>query len=74
MPSQIDFIGFDNYRRMFNNEPLFWISLGNTLFYVAISVPLIRVGAVGIALLMNQKILGIRFLERCITFLRFFPE
>lgn len=52
----------------------FWISLGNTLFYVAISVPLTIVGAVGIALLMNQKILGIRFLERYITFLRFFPE
>lgn len=59
--SQMDFIGFDNYRRMFTNDRLFWISLGNTLYYVAISVPLTIIGAIVIALLMNQKIPGIRF-------------
>lgn len=59
--SQMDFIGLDNYRRMFTNDRLFWISLGNTLYYVAISVPLTIIGAIVIALLMNQKIPGIRF-------------
>lgn len=59
--SQMDFIGLDNYRTMLTRDPLFWISLGNTLYYVVISVPLTIVGAIVIALLMNQKLPGIRF-------------
>ncbi len=59
--SQMDFIGFENYKRMFTRDPLFWKSLGNTLYYVVISVPATLLGAIVIALLMNQKILGIRF-------------
>lgn len=59
--SQMDFIGLDNYRRMFTRDPLFWKSLSNTLYYVIISVPASIVGAIIIALLMNQDIPGIRF-------------
>lgn len=59
--SQMDFIGFENYERMFTRDPLFWKSLGNTLYYVVISVPATLLGAIVIALLMNQKIPGIRF-------------
>lgn len=59
--SQMDFIGFENYKRMFTRDPLFWKSLGNTLYYVVISVPATLLGAIVIALLMNQKIPGIRF-------------
>lgn len=59
--SQMDFIGFENYKLMFTRDPLFWKSLGNTLYYVVISVPATLLGAIVIALLMNQKIPGIRF-------------
>lgn len=58
--SQMDFIGFANYERMLNRDPLFWISLGNTVYYVVISVPLSIVAALFISLLMNQKLPGIR--------------
>lgn len=58
--SQMDFIGISNYIRMFTNDDLFWISLGNTLFYVAISVPLTTAGAVLFAILLNQGVPGMR--------------
>ncbi|UUX33720.1 carbohydrate ABC transporter permease [Fundicoccus culcitae] len=58
--SQMDFIGLDNYQRMFQRDPLFWISLGNTIYYVVISVPLSIAAAIFISLLMNQKVKGIR--------------
>jgi len=50
------FIGFENYRNIFLNDPLFWKAMRNTLFYVAGVVPL----GVGISLLLavaiDQKI------------------
>lgn len=58
--SKMDFIGLSNYIRMFTNDSLFWISLGNTLYFVAFSVPLTTIGAVLISVLMNQKVPGMR--------------
>ena len=58
--SRMDFIGFQNYIKMFTNDNLFWISLGNTLYYVAVSVPLSVAGAVILAVLLNQGIPGLR--------------
>lgn len=58
--SRMDFVGLDNYRRMFTSDPLFWTALGNTLYYVVISVPASILAALFVALLMNQKIPGIR--------------
>ncbi len=58
--SRMDFIGLDNYIRMFTNDSLFWVSLGNTLYFVAFSVPLTTIGAVLISVLMNQKVPGMR--------------
>lgn len=58
--SQMDFIGLENYRQLFTEDPLFWVSLGNTLYYVAISVPSSIIASLFVALLMNQKIKGIR--------------
>lgn len=58
--SRMDFVGLDNYRRMFTSDPLFWTALGNTLYYVVISVPASIFAALVVALLMNQKIPGIR--------------
>nr|WP_212029800.1 sugar ABC transporter permease [Metabacillus lacus] len=59
--STLDFIGFQNYVKMFTIDDLFWTSLWNTTFYVIFSVPLTTAGAIFVAVLMNQKIKGIAF-------------
>ncbi|WP_301335734.1 carbohydrate ABC transporter permease [Bacillus sp. FJAT-27445] len=58
--SKMNFIGFDNFVRMFTIDDLFWTSLWNTLYYVVFSVPLTTIGAILIAVLLNQKILGMK--------------
>ncbi len=52
------FIGTGNYAWMFAHDPLFWKSMGNTL-YMVIGVPLGMALSLGMALLLNQKIRGI---------------
>src|SRR5687768_17464711 len=47
------FIGLENYRRLFFEEPTFWTSLGNTLYMVAVGLPVSMAISLGIALLMN---------------------
>ncbi|MCC7353631.1 MAG: sugar ABC transporter permease [Anaerolineae bacterium] len=54
-------IGIDNYRRMFFEDPVFWKSLGNTFFFVGFSVPLTMIFAIFVAMLLNQKIRGMAF-------------
>lgn len=49
-----EFIGFDNYERMFFEDPRFWKSVGVTLNYVLVAVPLKLAIALGIALLLNR--------------------
>ncbi len=58
--SQMHFTGFDNYKRMFTIDPLFWTSLYNTVYFVVFSVPLTTAGAVIVAMLLNQKMKGIK--------------
>jgi multiple sugar transport system permease protein len=47
-------VGLDNYTQMFS-DPLFWKSLGNTLYLALIGTPLAVIVALGIALLLNIK-------------------
>ncbi len=58
---------FGNFRVMLN-EPLFFKSLGNTLYYVMLSVPINIILGVLMGLLINQKVRGIR-LARTIFYL-----
>jgi len=53
-----EWVGLANYRELFR-DPLILKSLGNTLFYVVFAVPLGTVGAMMLALLLNQKVRGI---------------
>lgn len=58
MTSKMDFIGFSNYITMFTKDPVFWKSLGNTLYYVALAVPVSCICAIFLATLLNQKVKG----------------
>jgi len=53
--NKTDFVGFDNYQRMVD-DPLFAKSLRNTFLYTGLTVPLATIIALGIALLLNQRI------------------
>ncbi len=54
-------IGFNNYVRMFTNDPLFWQALKVTLGFVALSLPLKLVLGLALALLLNLKVPGMNF-------------
>lgn len=55
------YVGFENYRELAQNDPLFQQSLGVTLWFVALAVPL-RVGfALLVAHVLNFKMRGINF-------------
>ena len=53
------FVGLDNYIRIFTRDPLFWKSLKITCVYTFAYLPLDLSGGLIIALLMNQKVRGI---------------
>ena len=54
-------VGLQNYQRMFTEDDLFWRSLWNTLYMVLFGLPLGLAAALGIALLLNQKLRGMAF-------------
>jgi multiple sugar transport system permease protein len=51
--------GFDNYVRMFTNDPKFSASMRVTMFFVVFSVPLKLAFALGVALLLNRGMKGL---------------
>lgn len=61
LPIPPAFTGFDNYRAIFS-DPLFYIALKNSLLYLLI-VPVIQIGALIIAVLLNRKAPGIYFMR-----------
>ena len=56
----ISFTGLDNFTRLFQ-DPLFWKSLRNTLYFAVVVVPLQSAFALLLALLVNEKIRGTNF-------------
>ena len=53
-------VGVANYRTLLHDDPLFWKSLAVTFHFALYTVPLGIVVGVGLALLLNQQIRGIR--------------
>ena len=49
------FVGLDNYLGLLQN-PLFWKTLGNTLYFVVVGVPLSVALSLGAALLLHSKL------------------
>lgn len=54
-----EWIGLQNFERMFTQDPLFWQSLRVTAVYTLGSVPLSIVFAFFLAILLNQKVRGL---------------
>lgn len=54
------YVGLANYKAL-ANDPQFRASIGHTLLYTALFVPISVVGALGLAVALNRKIHGIRF-------------
>lgn len=50
--SKIKFIGLDNFKAIFS-DPVFYQSIGNTLTYVLIGVPLLVIISMGLAIIIN---------------------
>jgi multiple sugar transport system permease protein len=61
------FVGFENYVRLLG-EPLFWKALGNTLYFVALGVPLSIGASLGAALLVNSRLARFRAFFRTVYF------
>ncbi|WP_338067935.1 carbohydrate ABC transporter permease [Bacillus salacetis] len=59
--SKMNFIGLDNYKKMFTIDEMFLTSLWNTLYFVLFSVPATTAGAILLAVLLNQKVRGMKF-------------
>mgnify|MGYP005762275997 FL=1 len=53
------FVGLENYITMFTGDPLIWKSLGITLLYAVVAVPLQLIFGFLLANLLNQKLKGI---------------
>lgn len=54
------FVGLENYMTaLTGQDELFWPSLGRTVLFVAVTVPLGVAGSLGMALLLNQTFRGI---------------
>ncbi|MFC4303961.1 carbohydrate ABC transporter permease [Cohnella boryungensis] len=60
LPGAVDyqFIGLDNFASMVN-DPIFSKSLGNTMYFVLIGVPIVTAGMLLLAMLLNFNVRGI---------------
>jgi multiple sugar transport system permease protein len=61
------FVGLENYVRLLG-EPLFWKALGNTVYFVALGVPLSIGVSLFSALLVNSRLARFRGLFRTVFF------
>ncbi|MHC5215026.1 carbohydrate ABC transporter permease [Enterococcus sp. LJL128] len=61
------FVGLNNFIKMMNNET-FWISFKNTILYTVGVVPLTLIFSLGLAILLNQKVKGMKFFRTAFFF------
>lgn len=53
-------VGFANFQKLWR-DPVFWKTLGNTVLYLVCVVPLLVTLSLGLAILVNQNLKGIRW-------------
>ncbi|MFF0232499.1 carbohydrate ABC transporter permease [Micromonospora sp. NPDC005254] len=63
-----EWTGTANFRRMWDDAS-FWAALRNTVYYAVFHIPLTLAAALGLALLLNRKLRGVRFFRT----VAFFP-
>ena len=63
-----DWVGTANFRRMWGDAS-FWTALRNTVYYTVFHIPLTMAASLGLALLLNRKLRGVRFFRT----VAFFP-
>ncbi len=64
----IKFVGIKNFSYMFLKDKSFWISLKNTVYYTALTVPLTMIIALFLAILMNKPLKGRVFFRSVLFF------
>jgi multiple sugar transport system permease protein len=57
--SEANWVGWDNYQRMFTADPSYWHAVRVTLTFALVAVPLKLAAALGVALLLNRAMRGI---------------
>ncbi|MFN3729530.1 MAG: carbohydrate ABC transporter permease [Fimbriimonadaceae bacterium] len=55
---RMEYVGTENYVRLFTVDPVFWKSLRVTLIYAFVAVPIGVVGSLALAVLLNQPVRG----------------
>lgn len=53
--SELKWVGFDNYTRMFADDPHYWHAVTVTVVFALVAVPLKLAAALGVALLLNKE-------------------
>lgn len=61
------FVGFENFKRLWTDDT-FKISLWNTVYYSIFTVPLTMAAALGLAIILNQKMKGINIFRTIFFF------
>jgi multiple sugar transport system permease protein len=64
----VQFVGFKNYMQILN-DPLFWQSLKNTLYFVIAGGPLSIIISLGTAVLLNSKMVKYKSFFRLVYFM-----
>lgn len=63
--SEMTFVGFENYQLLFNFDSLtgseFWNSVGHTVLFVVIQMPILIIIPFLVAVLLNRKLRGFKF-------------
>jgi ABC-type sugar transport system permease subunit len=66
-PDQL-WVGVDNFRELFNDDPYFWTAFWNTLIWTAVTVPVQLLLGLALALVLDRHLRG-RVVYRSIFFL-----
>jgi multiple sugar transport system permease protein len=62
-----EWVGLDNFRRMWDNDT-FWAALSNTTYYAVGHIPLTLIASLGFAVLLNRKLRGVGFFRTALFF------
>jgi pectin-derived oligosaccharide transport system permease protein len=57
--SEVEWVGWANYERMFTADPSYWHAVEVTLTFALVAVPLKLAAALGVALLLNRAFRGV---------------